>query len=133
MIDLDTTMPGLSIFDFGDSIRFGANHCREDEKDLSKVNFDPALYERYTRGFLQGTGGCLTQAELDYLPWGARIITLELGIRFLTDYLNGDRYFRTAYPEHNLVRCRTQFKLVRDMEDHFAEMQAIVQKYAGMH
>ena len=133
VIDLDTTMPGLSIFDFGDSIRFGANHCREDEKDLSKVNFDPALYERYTRGFLQGTGGCLTQAELDYLPWGARIITLELGIRFLTDYLNGDRYFRTAYPEHNLVRCRTQFKLVRDMEDHFAEMQAIVQKYAGTH
>jgi len=130
VIDLDTTMPGLSIFDFGDSIRFGANHCREDEKDLSRVNLDLDLFERYTRGFLAGTAGCLTKAELDYLPWGARIITLELGIRFLTDYLEGDRYFRTAYPGHNLDRCRTQFKLVRDMETHFAEMKAIVAKYA---
>ena len=130
VIDLDTTMPGLSIFDFGDSVRFGANHCREDEKDLSRVSLDLDLFERYTRGFLEGTAGCLTKAELDYLPWGARIITLELGIRFLTDYLEGDRYFRTAYPGHNLDRCRTQFRLLQDMEDHFAEMKAIVAKYA---
>ena len=131
IIDLDTTMPGLSLYDFGDSIRFGANHNREDEPDLSKVVFDPELYERYTRGFLEGVRGSLTPAELDYLPWGARIITLECGIRFLTDYLEGDHYFRTAYPEQNLRRCRTQFKLLRDMEASFGTMQAIVNKYRG--
>ena len=131
VIDLDTTMPGLSINDFGDSIRFGANHCKEDEKDLSKVNFDIELYEAYTRGFLQGAQGGLTPAELEYLPWGARLMTLECGIRFLTDYLDGDHYFRIHYPEQNLDRCRTQFKLVKDMEEQFDEMAAIIQKYAG--
>ena len=131
IIDLDTTMPGLSVFDFGDSIRSGANHCREDEKDLSKVNFDLELYERYTRGFLEGADGSLTDAEVEYLPWGARIITLELGIRFLTDYLEGDRYFRTSYPGQNLDRCRTQLKLLRDMEEQFGLMQEITKKYAG--
>ncbi len=130
VLDLDTTMPGLSIYDFGDSIRSGANHNTEDEPDLSKVNFDLDLFEAYTRGFLQGAQGFLTPAELEYLPWGARIITLECGIRFLTDYLDGDHYFRTRYPEHNLRRCRTQFKLVRDMEAQFEAMQAIIQKYA---
>ena len=130
VIDLDTTMPGLSINDFGDSIRFGANHSKEDEKDLSKVNFDIALYEAYTRGFLEGAQGSLTPAELEYLPWGARLMTLECGIRFLTDYLDGDHYFRIHYPEQNLDRCRTQFKLVRDMEEQFEAMAAVVAKYA---
>ena len=130
VIDLDTTMPGLSINDFGDSIRFGANHSAEDEKDLSKVNFDIDLYEVYTRGFLQGAQGGLTQAELDYLPWGARLMTLECGIRFLTDYLDGDNYFRIHYPEQNLDRCRTQFKLVQDMEDQFETMGQIITKYS---
>ena len=130
VIDLDTTMPGLSINDFGDSIRFGANHSREDEKDLSKVNFDIELYEAYTRGFLVGAKGSLTPAELEYLPWGARLMTLECGIRFLTDYLDGDHYFRIHYPEQNLGRCRTQFKLVKDMEEQFEEMAAVVAKYA---
>ena len=111
IIDLDTTMPGLSIYDFGDSIRFGANPSAEDEKDLSKVNFDIELYKRYTRGFLEGAAGGLTQAELEYLPWGAKLMTLECGIRFLTDYLDGDHYFHINYPEQNLDRCRTQFKL----------------------
>lgn len=129
VIDLDTTMPGLSINDFGDSIRFGANHSAEDEKDLSKVNFDIELYEVYTRGFLEGAQGSLTPAELEYLPWGARLMTLECGIRFLTDYLEGDHYFRIHYPDQNLDRCRTQFKLVRDMEEQFEQMAAIVQKY----
>lgn len=129
VIDLDTTMPGLSINDFGDSIRFGANHSAEDEKDLSKVNFDIELYEAYTRGFLEGAQGSLTPEELEYLPWGARLMTLECGIRFLTDYLEGDHYFRIYYPEQNLDRCRTQFKLVRDMEEQFEQMAAIVQKY----
>ena len=130
VIDLDTTMPGLSINDFGDSIRFGANHSKEDEKDLSKVNFDIDLYEAYTRGFIQGARGGLTEAELKYLPWGARLMTLECGIRFLTDYLDGDHYFRIHYPEHNLDRCRTQFKLVRDMEEQFEAMAAVIEKYA---
>ena len=130
VIDLDTTMPGLSINDFGDSIRFGANHSREDEKDLSKVNFDIELYEVYTRGFLEGAQGVLTPAELEYLPWGARLMTLECGIRFLTDYLDGDHYFHIHYTEQNLDRCRTQFKLVKDMEEQFADMAAVVAKYA---
>ena len=130
VIDLDTTMPGLSMNDFGDSIRFGANHSREDEKDLSKVNFDIELYEVFTRGFLEGANGSLTPAELEYLPWGARLMTLECGIRFLTDYLDGDHYFRIHYPEQNLDRCRTQFKLVKDMEEQFGEMGAVVRKYA---
>lgn len=130
IIDLDTTMPGLSINDFGDSIRFGANHCAEDEQDLSKVNFDIELFEVYTRGFLEGANGSLTEAELQYLPWGARLMTLECGIRFLTDYLEGDHYFRIHYPDQNLYRCRTQFKLVGDMENSFTAMNDIVAKYA---
>ena len=129
VIDLDTTMPGLSINDFGDSIRFGANHSAEDEKDLSKVNFDIDLFEAYTRGFLEGAEGGLTEAELDYLPWGARLMTLECGIRFLTDYLDGDNYFHTTYEGQNLDRCRTQFKLVRDMEQQFDAMAAVVTRY----
>ena len=130
VIDLDTTMPGLSINDFGDSIRFGANHSKEDEKDLSKVNFDIELYEAYTRGFLEGAQGSLTEAELEYLPWGARLMTLECGIRFLTDYLDGDHYFRIHREGHNLDRCRTQFKLVKDMEEQFDAMAAVIRKYA---
>ena len=130
VIDLDTTMPGLSINDFGDSIRFGANHSKEDEKDLTKVNFDINLYEVYTRGFLEGAQGSLTPAELEYLPWGARLMTLECGIRFLTDYLDGDHYFHIHRPGHNLDRARTQFKLVQDMEEQFDAMAAVVAKYA---
>lgn len=132
VIDLDTTMPGLSINDFGDSIRFGANHCREDEKDLGKVSFDIGLYEVFTRGFLEGAQGSLTEEELKYLPWGARLMTLECGIRFLTDYLEGDRYFHIQYPGQNLDRCRTQFKLVKDMERQFDAMSAVVEKYAKL-
>ena len=130
IIDLDTTMPGLSIYDFGDSIRFGANHSAEDEKDLSKVNFDIELYKRYTRGFLEGAKGGLTQAELEYLPWGAKLMTLECGIRFLTDYLDGDNYFHIRSPEQNLDRCRTQFKLVADMEAQWTQMHEIVKEIA---
>ena len=130
IIDLDTTMPGLSIYDFGDSIRFGANHSAEDEKDLSKVNFDIELYKRYTRGYLEGAKGGLTQTELEYLPWGAKLMTLECGIRFLTDYLDGDNYFHIHYPEQNLDRCRTQFKLVADMEAQWDEMHEIVKEIA---
>ena len=130
VIDLDTTMPGLSINDFGDSIRFGANHSREDEKDLSKVNFDIELYEVYTRGFLEAATN-LTEAEIQALPMGAYTMTLECASRFLKDYLDGDVYFKVDYPEHNLVRARTQFKLVQDMEQKMPQMDAIVARVAA--
>ena len=129
VIDLDTVMPGLSINDFGDSIRFGANDNEEDEPDQSKVHFNLGLYEVYTRAFLEGAGGALTDAELDYLPWGAKLMTLECGIRFLTDYLEGDHYFHIQRPQQNLDRARTQFTLVKGMEDSWDEMRAIVDKY----
>ena len=129
VIDLDTVMPGLSINDFGDSIRFGANHCAEDEKDLSKMYIDLELFDAYAKAFLEGAGGSLTDAELEYLPWGAKLMTLECGIRFLTDYLSGDTYFHIQREGQNLDRCRTQFKLVSDMEAHWDEMNAIIAKY----
>ena len=129
VIDLDTVMPGLSINDFGDSIRFGANHSAEDERDLTKVNFDLELFDVYAAGFLEGAGGALTEAELDYLPWGAKLMTLECGIRFLTDYLEGDHYFHTQREGQNLDRCRTQFKLVSDMEAAWDDMKAVIDKY----
>ncbi|MDD4125252.1 MAG: aminoglycoside phosphotransferase family protein [Eubacteriales bacterium] len=116
VIDLDTVMPGLTCYDFGDSIRFGATSAKEDEEDLSKVNFVFSLYKTYAEGFLSACGGALTKEEIETLPEGAKIMTLECGVRFLTDYLEGDTYFRIKHPRHNLVRCRTQFKLVSDME-----------------
>lgn len=129
VIDLDTVMPGLTAFDFGDSIRAGASTAAEDEADLSKVHFDLDLFAAYTEGFLSAAGDALTPLELQTLPDGARLMTLEVGIRFLADYLNGDVYFRTAYPEHNLVRARNQFQLVREMEEKRAGMDAIIQRY----
>ena len=130
IIDLDTIMPGLALSDYGDSIRFGASTGAEDEKDLNKVHFDMHLFELYTKGYLETAGPVLTDTEKEYLPWGARLLTLECGIRFLTDYLRGDEYFKTQYPTHNLVRARTQFRLVDEMEQHFDEMKALVAKYS---
>ncbi len=127
VVDLDTVMPGLSLYDFGDSIRFGAATAAEDEKDLSKVWMDLNLYETYTRGFLSACPG-LTQNERDMLPMGAKLMTLECGVRFLTDYLNGDVYFSTHYEGQNLDRCRTQFKLVADMESKWDDMKRIVKE-----
>ncbi len=126
VIDLDTIMPGFSVNDFGDSIRFGASTAAEDEKDLSKVNIDLKLFETYAKGYLAGCGGRLTKNEIMLLPEGAKMMTIECGMRFLTDYLEGDTYFKTAYKDHNLVRCRTQLKLVSEMEKHFDEMKKIV-------
>ena len=130
IIDLDTIMPGLAANDFGDSIRFGAATAEEDERDLDKMHFDISLYELYVKGYLEATRDVLTPEEVESLPWGARLMTFECGIRFLTDYLEGDTYFKTAYPEHNLVRARTQFRLVDEMEQQFAKMQEIVRQYA---
>ncbi len=129
IIDLDTVMPGLVLYDFGDSIRFGANHCAEDETDLSKVSLDVDLFAVYTKAFLEGTGGSLTDEEIAYLPWGAKLMTLECGMRFLTDHLEGDTYFHISREGQNLDRCRTQFKLVADMEARWAELEAIVGQY----
>lgn len=128
VIDLDTVMPGTAIFDFGDSIRFGANTAKEDEKDLNKVSLALPLYEAYTKGFLEGCAGSLTDAEIRLLPWGAKLMTLECGMRFLTDYLEGDKYFRIHRPEHNLDRTRTQFALVADMERKWDEMRRLAEK-----
>lgn len=125
VIDLDTVMPGTAIFDFGDSIRFGANTADEDEKDLNRVSLSLSLYEAYTRGFLEGCAGSLSDAEVRMLPWGAKLMTLECGMRFLTDYLEGDKYFRIHRPEHNLDRARTQFALAADMELKWDEMQRL--------
>ena len=130
VIDLDTIMPGYSVNDFGDSIRFGATTALEDETDLSKVNFDISLYELYVKGFIEGAKGGLTEGELEMLPIGAIMMTFECGMRFLADYLNGDTYFRIHRPSHNIDRCRNQFKLVADMESQLDEMKAIVRKYA---
>lgn len=129
IIDLDTVMPGLSLYDFGDSIRYGANTAAEDEKDLSKVSLSLELYEAYVKGYLSSAKNSLTDLEKELLPLGAKMMTLECGIRFLTDFLNGDVYFKTEYDEHNLDRCRTQFTLVADMERKMKEMQEIVKKY----
>ena len=126
VIDLDTVMPGLSAYDFGDSIRTGANDCAEDEPDQSKVHFDLHLYGVFAKGYLSTAGASMSMAEKKSLAWGARLMTLECGIRFLTDYLEGDHYFHIAHPDHNLDRARTQFTLVRQMEDVFDQMTAIV-------
>ncbi len=122
VIDLDTVMPGLSAYDFGDSIRFGANDCAEDEPDQSKVHFSLHLYEVFTRGYMAAAGSAMDEAERRSLPWGAKLMTLECGIRFLTDYLEGDHYFKISRPDQNLDRARTQFTLVAGMERDFDEM-----------
>jgi hypothetical protein len=129
VIDLDTVMPGLAVHDFGDSIRFGASTGAEDEQDLSKISCDLHLYEVYTKGFIEGCGGALTGREIDMLPMGAILMTFECGMRFLTDHLEGDHYFRIHRENHNLDRARTQFKLVKDMEEKLDAMKAITEKY----
>ncbi|MBE6976473.1 MAG: aminoglycoside phosphotransferase family protein [Ruminococcaceae bacterium] len=130
VLDLDTVMPGLSLHDFGDSIRFGAATAAEDEKDLSKMRMDLHLFEVYTKGFLEAAAA-LTDTEVKMLPMGALSITLELATRFLKDYLDGDLYFKTAYPEHNLVRARTQIKLAADMQSKWDDMNRIVAEVAA--
>lgn len=129
VIDLDTVMPGSALYDYGDSIRFGANTGAEDEKDLSKISCDLELFALYTKGFIEGCGGSLTEKEIRMLPMGAKLMTLECGMRFLTDYLEGDHYFKIHRPEHNLDRTRTQFRMVKDMEDKWEKMQEIVESF----
>ena len=130
VLDLDTVMPGLSLYDFGDSIRFGAATAAEDEPDASKMELDMHLFEVYTRGFLEAAPS-LTDAEVQMLPMGALIMTLEVGIRFLKDYLDRDLYFKTVYPDHNLIRARTQFALVADMQKNWDEMHRVVEEVSA--
>lgn len=129
VIDLDTVMPGLAANDFGDTVRFGANDCREDEQDQSRVHFLLPLYQVCVQGFLSQAGPALTEQEILTLPWGARLMTLECGIRFLTDYLQGDTYFKIEREQHNLDRARTQFTLVEQMEQQWQQMLACSEQY----
>ena len=130
VLDLDTVMPGSSLYDFGDSIRFGAATAAEDEPDTSKMSLNLHLFEVYTRGYLEAAPS-LTNMEVAMLPLGAYVMTLELAVRFLKDYLDGDLYFsKIAYPEHNLVRARSQMALVADMEKKWTQMNLIVAKVA---
>jgi len=126
VIDLDTVMPGLAANDFGDSIRFGASTAAEDERDLDRVELSLALYGAYAEGFLRACGKGLTKTEIDTLPHGVKLMTLECGVRFLTDYLNGDTYFHTSRPGQNLDRARTQIKLVSDMEKKWDAIRRII-------
>lgn len=126
IIDLDTVMPGSLLYDFGDAIRIGASTALEDEKDLSKVQLDLNLFSLFTRGFLEALDGNIEEEELKLLVASTKIITLECGMRFLTDYLDGNTYFRIDYEEHNLIRARNQFKLVTEIERLENDMQKIV-------
>jgi hypothetical protein len=129
VIDLDTVMPGSVFYDFGDSIRFGASSAAEDETDLSKVYMDINLFKEYVEGFLSEAGETLTKKEYELLAFSAKLLTLECGIRFLTDYLEGDTYFKIHREHHNLDRARTQFKLVADMEEKMEMMNEIVMSH----
>lgn len=128
VLDLDTVMPGSMLYDFGDSIRFGATHAAEDEPNLDIVDVDLELFESYTKGFLEALGDRITEGEVSLLAFSAKLMTLECGIRFLTDYLEGDTYFKTHFPKQNLLRTATQLKLVWDMEQKMDAMEEIVRK-----
>ncbi len=125
VIDLDTVMPGSLLYDFGDAIRSGTSKAREDESELSRVSFDIELYKAYTKGYLKELHTSITKREAELLPLSAKIITLECGVRFLTDYINGDEYFKTEYATQNLNRARVQFKMVADMEAALGDMEKI--------
>ncbi len=128
VIDLDTVMPGSLLYDFGDALRIGAATAPEDETDLSKLWFDLDYFKAFSKGFAEEIGDSLTEKEIELLPLSAKLLTYECGIRFLTDYLNGDTYFKIHRPNHNLDRARTQFKLVQDMDTKFDEMKRIVRE-----
>ena len=128
VVDLDTVMPGSLLYDYGDSLRFGASTGAEDERDLSKISFDLTYFEAYTDAFLSELAEIVTPTEVELLPISAVLMTLECGMRFLADHIDGDVYYRIHRENHNLDRCRTQFKLVADMESKMDEMKAIVAK-----
>ena len=128
VIDLDTVMPGYVHYDFGDAIRTVTNTAAEDEKDLSKIEMDINLFRAYAEGFLSETGSTLNNVEKEYLAFAPRLITYTIALRFLTDYLDGDNYFKIHHEHHNLQRARAQLRLVMRMEEHYGEMQKIIRK-----
>lgn len=132
VIDLDTVMPGLSLYDFGDLVRFGANTAAEDETDPSKIDVSLPVFEAIVKGYIAGAGDILTEAEWENLVFAGKLMTYEVGIRFLTDYLQGDIYFKTKHSGHNLDRARNQFGLVARMEAATTEMEAIVRQHREM-
>ncbi|MFZ2658174.1 MAG: aminoglycoside phosphotransferase family protein [Victivallales bacterium] len=127
VIDLDTVMPGLALYDFGDLVRTSTSPAAEDEKDLAKVKMQMHMFEALAKGYLDASGEFLTKTEVEYLPFSGKLITFEIGIRFLTDYLSGDTYFKIHREGHNLDRCRTQFKLVESIEEQEANMKKFLQ------
>ena len=127
VIDLDTVMPGSALYDYGDAVRYGACTAAEDEADTAKIGFDMTLFEAFTKGFVEATAGNLTDTEIRLLPLGVAVITCELALRFLTDYIDGDVYFKTAYEGHNLVRARAQMKLLTEVEAKLDDMYAFVE------
>ena len=129
VIDLDTVMSGSLLYDFGDSVRFAANNGAEDDKDLSRVWIRTELYEEYVSGFLAGVGDSITNEEIKLLPMSVFILTYELALRFMTDYLNGDTYFKLNYPEHNLIRTRAQIRLMEDINAKMDILTQITEKY----
>ncbi|MBR5237071.1 MAG: aminoglycoside phosphotransferase family protein [Clostridia bacterium] len=128
VVDLDTVMPGSMLFDYGDALRFGASTADEDEKDLSKVWFDLELFKSFSMGYIEEMKDVITPKELELMPFSAKLLTYECGIRFLADYINGDVYYKIHYPEQNLDRARTQLKLVADMESKMDEMKQIIKE-----
>jgi hypothetical protein len=131
VIDLDTVMPGLALYDFGDMVRTTTSPAKEDEQDLSRVTMQFPMFEALVRGYLETAGAFLTLAERKLLAFSGKLITFEIGIRFLTDYLSGDTYFKVHREGHNLDRCRTQFKLVESIERQEEEMNRLVESIAG--
>jgi Ser/Thr protein kinase RdoA (MazF antagonist) len=132
IIDLDTVMPGYVHYDFGDAIRTGANTGAEDERDLTKVSMNIHLFEAYTSGFLEETGQFLSEEEIKNLPFSAKLMTFIMGLRFLTDYIEGDQYYKIDFDGHNLQRARAQFKLLKSIEEQYLEMKVIVTNLASL-
>lgn len=128
LVDLDTVMPGTILYDFGDAIRSGCNRADEDEKNLEKVRFSVDLFKAFSEGYLSSVASSITKCEVNHLVDSAILMTFECGMRFLTDYLDGDHYFKTKYDNHNLVRCRTQFHLVKQMIEQKDVLEEIVQE-----
>lgn len=131
VIDLDTVMPNFIFSDYGDFLRTGANTGEEDDKDLDRVNFDMEIFKAFTEGYLKGASSFLTDIEIENLPYAAALFPYMQCVRFLTDYINGDMYYKIKYPEHNLVRTRAQFKLLQSVEEYMPQMQDFINQCLG--
>ena len=128
VIDLDTVMPGYVHYDFGDAIRTATNMATEDEKDISLVKMNLDFFRAYAKGYLSETSGTLNDIEKEYLAFAPILITYTIGLRFLTDYLDGDNYFKINHENHNIHRARAQFRLVENMENNYDEMKRIIKE-----